>query len=367
MATIEKRKGDDGSISYRVKIRIKGQSPESATFSRLTDAREWAAKITTDMKARRHFGVSKRHTLADLLDRYEASELPRLKSAATVKARVAWWRELHGTSLLSDLTPDVIAKARDALKATPKQRGGGARTAADVNRTLAVLSTVCTFAVKELGWLERNPLERVSKGPESKGRVRYLSDDELPRFLKACRESDNASLYIAVLLSLTTGGRQSEIMSLCWPQIDLKARTAMLRDTKNGDARALPLSGEVIALLQARSKVRSLKDDRLFPPKQGSISPFLDLRKPFATALKDAEIGNYVGEGKKRRFVPNFRWHDLRHTCASYLAMAGTSPLEISKILGHRTMAMVSRYSHLSPDHVVQLGDMLAERMGVGK
>ena len=370
MASIEKRTSEDGSTSYRVKIRMKGRPPESATFDRLTDAREWSKKIEAEMKANRHFGASKRHTVAELLDRYEASELPSLKSAATVKTRLEWWRELHGAALLSDLTPDVIAKARDTLKATPKQRGGGIRTAADVNRTLAALSSACRYAVKDLGWIERNPVERVTKGAESKGRVRFLSDVELPAFLQACRESSNKSLYLAVVLALTTGGRQAEIMGLRWPQIDLKNRTAMLGETKNGDARVLPLSGEALALLQERAKVRNLKDDRLFPPKQqrkpGNGSPFMDMRSPFAAALESAGLGHYEGEEEKRRFIPNFHWHDLRHTCASYLAMAGTSPLEIAKVLGHRTMAMVARYSHLSPGRVVELGDMLAERMGVG-
>lgn len=352
MASIEKRKTEDGAVSYRVKVRLKGRPPESATFERLTDARAWAQKIEADMRAGRHFGASKRHTLAELLDRYEASELPKLKSAGSVKPRLDWWRKHHGAALLSDLTPDVIAKARDTLKATPKQRGGGTRTPADVNRTLAALSSACGYAVKELGWLERNPLERVSKGAEHKGRVRFLDDDELPRFLQACRESSNPDLYLAVVLALTTGGRQSEVMALRWPQIDLKRRTAMLGDTKNSDARALPLSGEALALLQ--KKVRNLTDDRLFPPTAAAKKGlYLDLRQPFAAALKAAEIAD-------------FHWHDLRHTCASYLAMSGVSPLEIAKILGHRTMAMVARYSHLSPGRVVELGDMLAERLGVG-
>lgn len=355
MANIEKRTNDDGSTSYRVKIRLKGHTPESATFERLTDAREWAKKTEADMKAGRHFGISKRHTLTELLDRYEASKDCReLKSVEQVNIRLKWWRAQHGHALLSDMIPEVIAKARDTLKATPKQRGGGVRSDADVNRTLAALSSACGFAVKELGWLERNPLERVSKGTESKGRVRFLDDAELARFLKACRESSNASLYLAVVLSLTTGGRQSEVMGLRWPQIDLKRRTAMLGDTKNGDARVLPLSGEAIGLLQERAKVRSLTDDRLFPPTAAAKKAvYLDLRQPFAAALKAAEI-------------EDFHWHDLRHTAASYLAMAGTSPLEIAKILGHRTMAMVARYSHLSPDRVIALGDLLAERMGMG-
>ena len=352
MASIEKRVSDDGSITYRVKIRLKGQVPESASFTRLTDAREWGKKIESEMKAGRYFGVSKRHTVSEMLDSYEKYMLQKLKSAKSVKARLDWWRNLHGKKLLVDLTPDVIAKARDQLKETPKKRGGGIRTAADVNRTLAALSSACGYAVKELGWLERNPLERVTKGTESKGRVRFLSDEELPIFLKACRDSENSNLYLAVILSLTTAGRQSEIMGLRWKQIDLKRRTAILGDTKNGDARVLPLSGEAVGLLQDREKVRNLDDDRLFPSKEGSKTAFMDLRYVFATALDIAQI-------------KDFHWHDLRHTAASYLAMSGTSPLEIAKILGHRTMAMVARYSHLSPGRVVELGDLLALRLGV--
>lgn len=365
MANIEKRISNDGSTSYRVKIRLKGHAPESATFDRLTDAREWARKTEADIKAGRHFGISKRHTLDELLDSYESSQdFKKLKSAASVKARLQWWRDLHGAALLSNMMPDVIAKARDKLKETPKQKGGGVRSDADVNRTLAALSSACSYGVTELGWIERNPLERVSKGTESKGRVRFLDDAELPRFLKACKsrietnakgeqkEIQMPDLYLAVVLSLTTGGRKSEIMGLRWPQIDLKRRTAMLGDTKNSDARVLPLSGEAVALLEERSKVRNLKDDRIFPPHARSQSAYIDLRSPFVAALAAAEI-------------TDFHWHDLRHTAASYLAMAGTSPLEIAKILGHRTMAMVARYSHLSPDRVIALGDLLAARMGV--
>jgi integrase len=354
MANIETRKNDDGTTSYRVKIRLRGHAPESATFARKTDATEWAKKTEADIKAGRHFGISKRHDLNDLIDRYEGSkDFSKLKSATDVKTRLRWWREQHGDTLLSNMTPDVIAKGRDKLKATPKLKGGGIRSDSDVNRTLAALSSACTYGVKELGWLERNPLERVSKGSEPKGRDRYLNDEELPRFLKACRESNNPDLYLAAILSLTTGGRQSEIMGLRWPQIDLKRRTATLGDTKNGDIRVLPLSGEALTLLKQRARVRNLTDDRIFPPSEGAKkSKFIDLGKSFLAAKKDAGI-------------TDFKWHDLRHTAASYLTMNNVSPLQISKILGHKTMAMVSRYSHLAPESVLAMGDLLAEKMGV--
>jgi integrase len=356
MANIETRKNDDGTTSYRVKIRLKGHPPESATFARLTDAREWGKKTEADIKAGRHFGISKRHDLNALIDRYEGSkDFSKLKSAPDVKTRLRFWREQHGDTLLSNMTPDVVARSRDKLKETPKLKGGGIRSDSDVNRALAALSSACTYAVKELGWLEKNPLERVSKGKEPKGRTRFLSDEELPKFLKACRESKNPDLYLAAILSLTTGGRQSEIMGLRWGQIDLKAGRATLHagTTKNDDARVLPLVGEALALLKERAKVRNLKDDRIFPPsKEAKKSKFIDLGKSFITAKKEAGI-------------TDFHWHDIRHSCASHLMMNGVSSLEISKLLGHRTLQMVSRYAHLAPTRASDISNALAQKLGV--
>jgi integrase len=367
MATIEKRKLDDGSTSYRVKIRLKGHAPENATFSRLTDAREWVQKTEADIKAGRHFGTSKRHTLNELIDSYENSAKHKeLKTAKEMRTRLDWWRNHYGNKLLQDITPAVVAKGRDVLNdefLTVRRRGDDGsvslvpldkkRSGPTTNRFLAALSSACAYGVKELGWLERNPVERVSKPKENKGRVRFLDDDELPRFLATCRK--HSDLYLAVLLSLTTGGRQAEIMSLRWNQIDLKSGRATLYagTTKNDDARVLPLVGEAFTLLQKRAKVRSLTDDRIFPPTRlAKKSISLNLRTPFITALSEAGI-------------KDFHWHDLRHTCASYLMMNGVSPLEISKILGHKTMAMVSRYAHLAPGRVSEIGNALADKMGV--
>lgn len=367
MATIEKRKNDDNTTSYRVKIRLRGYTPESATFSRLTDAREWIQKTEADIKAGRHFGASKRHTLNELIDSYEASKQHKeLKSAKEMRARLDWWREQYGEKLLQEITPALVAQGRDALtneNLTVRRRGDDGvvsrvstekmRSGATTNRFLAALSTACAYGVKELSWIERNPVERVTKPKENKGRVRFLDDAELPRFLAACRK--HPDLYLAVLLSLTTGGRQAEIMSLRWVQIDLKAGRATLYagTTKNDDARVLPLVGEAFTLLQERSKVRSLTDDRIFPAThKAKKATFIALRTPFIAAMKEAKI-------------TNFHWHDLRHTCASYLMMNGVTALEISKVLGHKTMAMVSRYAHLAPDRVSDIGNALAQKMGV--
>jgi integrase len=376
MATVQKRKNDDGTTSYRVMVRLKGHPTATATFSRLTDAREWAKTTESDMKAGRYFSASKLKTLGDLFDKYEKAAAPRLKSWDGVKSRLDWWRAKAGAEMLDAITPARIAEWRDELLATPIQRGGGQRSAGDVNRTIAALSSAMTHAVKELGWIERNPCERVTKPKEAGGRVRFLSDDELPRLLDAVRASSHSDLLPAVLLALTTGARKGEILGLRWSQIDFKRRAITLHqgETKNNAGRALPLSGEVVELLKARNKVRNLKDDRVFPPPADCKE--LELREPWKAALVLAGIDVRKATRKGRSKVAandeapplmtsDFRWHDLRHTAASYLTMAGVSAIEVARVLGHKTLAMSLRYSHLAPDRVTELGDKLAARMGL--
>ncbi len=347
MATIEKRTTDAGT-SYRVKVRLKGFAPETATFERLTDARAWAAKTEADMKAGRHFGESKRHTFLELAEEYGP--------LAKHKARLDYWRGVFGPDMLDSITPARIAKERDRMLTVITSRKGedgqpAKRSGPTVNRYLAALSACLAHGVKELQWLERNPCERVTKRAENTGRVRFLSDEERPRLLDACRH--HPDLYLAVLLSLTTGARQAEIMGMRFGQIDFIRQVITLHQTKNGERRALPLVGEAFTLLQARAKVRSLTDDRVFPPVKEKAEQ-RNLREAWERALKEAGIAD-------------FHWHDLRHTAASYLAMSGVSLVEIAKVLGHRTLQMVARYSHLSDGHIVATGEKLAQRLGVGK
>lgn len=354
MATIRKR----GSM-HHVQVRIKGYEPATASFERLSDAREWAAKTETELRANKFFGQGKRNTFGDLANEY-------LPLAKDIK-RLEYWIAAFGKLRLADITSDKINKqvklllseetTRFTVPATgdpeiDAKRVKAKRSGPTVNRFIAALSSCLSYGVK-LEWIERNPCERINKPKENAGRVRFLSEEELPRLRDACRKHED--LYLAVVLSLTTGARQEEIMSLRYGQVDFKRRVITLEKTKNGDKRSLGLVGEAFELLEARAKVRSLSDERVFPPtKLAKKSMYLDLRQPWEKALKESGI-------------QNFHWHDLRHTAASHLAMSGVSLVEIAKILGHRTLAMVLRYAHLSPEHIVSTGEMLAKRLGVGK
>jgi len=358
MATISKRMNADGSTSYKVQVRLKGYPAESASFERKTDAVDWGKKTESEMKAGRHFGISKRHTFKDLATEYQ--------SLAKDPVRLAYWLSVFGDYTLDAITPAKITKEKNRLLndetsryTTPAtgdplldaKRVKLKRSGATVNRYLASLSSCLNYGVKTLQWIERNPCEKIEKPKENKGRVRFLSDDERVSLLQACEH--HADLYLAVILALSTGARQSEVMSLRYGQIDFSRKVITLHDTKNGDKRALPLVGKAYDLLKERAKVRALNDDRVFPPsKLAKKSEYLDLRQPWEKALKLAGI-------------VDFHWHDLRHTSASYMAMSGVSLVEISKILGHRTMQMVSRYSHLSEGHIVATGEKLASRLGI--
>ena len=337
------RTDSSGKTRYQAKIRLKGHPTQSETFDRLTDAKRWLIQTTAAIRERRHFKTveSTKHTVKDLCERYIRDVLPgKPKSKAKQTAQLNWWAEQIGSYTLADCTPALIAEQRDKLSRTPTSRGPTTRPAT-VARYLAALSHACTVAVKEWGWIEDNPLRKVSKPKEPRGRVRFLSDDERERLLSACRQSANPYLHLVVVLGLSTGMRAGEIMGLTWDRVDLKAGRLTLTDTKNGTIRVVPLVGHAAELLQAHNKVRRLDTDLLFPARRkqedGTVRP-ADLRAPWLAALQQADI-------------TDFRFHDLRHSAASYMLMNGATIGELAEVLGHKTLQMVKRYSHLSEAH----------------
>jgi integrase len=346
MASIEKRDSDQG-ITYRVKVRLKGRPVQTATFKRLTDAKLWAQQTEAAIREGRYFSGSeaKRTTLADVLDRYEREKLPGLNGKGDRLRYIAFWRQALGSYSLADVTPARISAELHKLATTPSERTQKSRSAATIGQYRQALGSVLALCEREWELLDASPMNRVSKPKLPGGRVRYLSDDERNRLLAACRESSSADLYPAVILALTTGARKAEIMGATWTQVDLQRRVLILHTTKNGERRALPLAAPAIAVLQAR--VRRIDTDLLFPGKKPQRR--IDLRSPWKTALQRAGIAD-------------FHWHDLRHTAASYLAMSGASLAEIAEILGHKTLAMVKRYSHLSHAHVAAVADRMAAK-----
>jgi len=351
MASIEKRTTDTGETSYRVKIRLKGYPTQTATFKRLTDAKKWTQDTESAIREGRHFKTAeaKKHTFADLVDRYIKEELPKKpKQAIRQKMQLEWWSEKMGVYLLSDVTPALIVQYRNELSTGTTYRGTQ-RTPATVVRYLAALSHAFSVAVNEWQWLEDSPTRKVKKPTEADGRVRFLDEDERAKLLAACKESSNPLLYPCVILALSTGMRQGELMGLKWPDVNLKDSYLILHKTKNGTRRRVPLAGHGLELLRELAKVRRIDTQLLFPGKVHADKPMI-LRGAFTAALNAAEI-------------TDFHWHDLRHCTASYLAMNGASLAEIAEILGHKTLQMVKRYAHLSDGHVSNVVASMNEKI----
>ena len=348
MASLEERKSKDGKITYRVKIRLKGYPTQTATFERKTDAKKWVQQTESAIREGRHFRTveAKRHTLSQLIDKYIADVLPRLKSAKQRIRHLEWWKKEIGEYTLADVKPPLIVECRNKLASGQTVRKQP-RSKSTVNRYLASLSHVFTMAVKEWHWTEDNPLQKVSNYKEPRGRVRFLSDEERKALLEACKSND--VLYAIVVLALSTGARKGEILNLRWRDIDLNREIIVLEETKNGERRVLPLTGHAKKLIQELGKVRSIKSDLVFPSKRAPKRP-LTIQKVFDKAMADAGIND-------------FRFHDLRHSAASYLAMNGASLAEIAEILGHKTLQMVKRYAHLSEAHTASVVASMNERI----
>jgi integrase len=357
------------TISYRAQVRVTGRPAESQTFSNKKDAKEWAASLESAMKDNRHFPQrrARRTRFADLVRRYQESalkELPEL-SADKREQHLEWWAKHFAGRTLAEITPDVIAEARDALATETFTRGKVRtvkgekippkeypRSGATVNRYLATLSHLFSIAVKEWRLLDRNPVGDISKKKEARGRIRFLSDTERDALLEACAKSDWPPLHMLVLLAISTGARRGELIRLKWADIDLKTARATVHETKNGDPRVLPLVGKALTALRELKLQGSAASEWVFQQPSGFPGPYEGFDSHWYAALKAADI-------------QDFRFHDLRHTCASYLAGQGASLLEIGDVLGHRTAAMTMRYSHLTKSHKVAAIEKMAKERGL--
>ena len=187
----------------------------------------------------------------------------------------------------------------------------------------------------------RFPATNQEKYKEPPQRERYLSKEEIPRFLSALDEEEDGLSVAAIRLLLFTGCRRGEVLSLKWNEVRLDEDCILLLDTKNGRSRMVHLNKrakEVVEELHENrgKEVRTAASEYVFPSRQGTKKGHLfDLRNPFDKACQ-------------RAAVENFRIHDLRHTFATMAVRGGASLFEVQKLLGHQDIAMTQRYAHLS-------------------
>jgi site-specific recombinase XerD len=222
------------------------------------------------------------------------------------------------------------------------------RSNATFNRYRATISMIYREAIRE-GWLDVNPARLVKAKKEANGRVRYLSDGEESR-LRAVIRDEYPSFLIEFELALHTGMRLSEQFALLWAEVDLLGRRIDLTKTKNGAGRSIPLNTVASVLLEAQKKITGQ-----------SPNVFLNASKePF----RKSPIRRWFEEATAKAGVKDFTWHCLRHTYASRLVMAEVDLRTVQELMGHKTIQMTVRYTHLSKPHLFEAIERLVPKTG---
>jgi integrase len=286
--------------------------------------------------------------LSDLIDRYALAYTGRDSSRAH---RLRFWQVKLGHLRLDEVTDDHIFHAVEELAQSRGRYYAGidadgrpifrtkksTYSPATLNRFVTCASAVFAWAIRQRIAPRQfeNPCRRVPLRTENNAVVRFLSDDERERLVIACRASKWPMLYCAVLFSLVTGCRKGELQRLRWGDIDIVEGIAYLEVTKNGDRRTLVLTP---ALVEELGRFSGAPGSLVFKSQRRPDRAYNFDASVWPTALRTARIAK-------------FRWHDLRHSCASMMAMSGCSLVEIGDTLGHRSLAMSRRYSHLAVSH----------------
>ena len=274
-------------------------------------------------------------TLAEWSTKYMSWAEDNKESWRSDQTKMAFWVERLGTFRLTQITRDVV---RDELQAL-KLKGASPAT---TNRYLACLRKALSLAV-EAGHLESNVLFRFHQAKEAPARQPNLSPEE-ERELVA-----KATPWAAWLIrmALATGARQGELLALRWGDVDFANSAIIIRNSKSGDSRRIPLPGYLAAEMVARKEGKNSRDP-VIPGFEGN---------PITSATASSAWKR--SRGKIDR--PDLRFHDLRHIAASKLLAHGATLPEVAAWLGHKTLAMSRRYAHVSWGRLTEMVSSLNE------
>lgn len=321
MAQITKR----GIGQYQVRIRRQGYPVQTKTFRSQYDAQTWAATIESEMLRGTFVSrtESEKTSLFDALARYRQEISIHKKDPGEPRLIMRLQKSPMAKKSLANITTEDFAKFRDIRLQQVSARS--------VQIELSLFSHLFNVAAKEwgMGYLV-NPVKNVRKPKVQNARDRRLKIGEEKRLLKACGKI-SPTLKDVVIFAIETASRRSEIARLNWTDVDLTRRSIKHRNTKNGDTRVVPLSLCATAVIthQNMQNMQTNTDSQ----KVFDITPDR-ITHQFAKACKQAKI-------------TELRFHDLRHEATSRLFEKGLSVMEVATITGHKSLAMLNRYTHL--------------------
>jgi len=257
----------------------------------------------------------------------------------TLRTFGAFSSESTGNKPISELLlSEITTKATEDFKLF-RSRG---KEKATVNRALAVLKHFFNCCI-EWGYTDENPVRKVKLYKLSDGKTRFLENDEIEALLLACDKADTRAKHLKpiVVIALNTGMRRGEILGMKWKDIDSKRGIIYTGITKNGERLKKQMNSNVSRALEGLTAFRD-KGDKFYIDeyvfRNKDAKPIIDIKRSFHTALAVAGI-------------ENASFHTLRHTFASHLMMKTGNIMMVKEALGHNTLKMTERYSHLSPGY----------------
>ncbi|MDA8381763.1 MAG: site-specific integrase [Betaproteobacteria bacterium] len=325
MATFRQRK----SGYWQAIVRRKGYPDGSKTFPTKADAERWARDVESKMDKGIFMSTTEAEstTLHEALERYEreVSALKKGRGPESVRLR-RWKADPLASRMLASIRGSDLAAYRD-------RRLNEGMSNNSVRLELSLIGHVFTIAAKEWGMEGlANPAARIRKPSPAKARDRRLMPGEEGRLMESLAACKSSYMRPLAALALETAMRQGELLRLRWADVDLKRRTAALSDTKNGDARVVPLSTTAVAILEA---LPTSIDGQVFPISQSLVV-------------------QAWGHAMKRAGIEDLRFHDLRHEATSRLFEKGFNPMEAASVTGHKTLQMLKRYTHLRAEDLAQ-------------
>lgn len=318
---------------------------QSTGTSKRKEAQEYADRLKAETWRVHQLGDRPRRSWQEAVIRFlKETYLKRTHEQDKLKFK---WLHIHlGHLLLDQVSPDVIATVRQSILSGETPAGGC--SAANVNRHLGLVRSVLRKAAGEWDWIDKVPTIRLlDESATARADVRWLTSDKAGRLLK--RLEDAPHIRDMAEFTLATGMRETNVTRLTWDHVDLDRRIAWvgMAQSKSKKALSVPLSRTAVDVLKRWHHKHS---ERVFVFKG----------QPIRRANKRAWKAALQAEGLRPHegYHPdNFRWHDLRHTWASWHVQAGT-PLEVLQQLGGwSSLAMVMRYAHLAPGHVAKYAE----------
>jgi integrase len=333
MAAIQKR----GNV-FRVRIIRKGYQAQSKTFKTRIEAVKWARKIETEIdqgvikpnKTLANRMLDKELSFGEAAEHYIKNHSIHKRNykteAGTIRTLIRHWGQEH----VQGIDKAKVFALRDDLLA----RG---RSGDTVNHYYSAISKIYQMLQSEWSTAVNNPIKGLKRLPANPSRTKRVSGEVERVLLTACTQSKSPLLLPIVHIALQTGMRRGEIMRIRWVDVDLAQRRIYLHQTKNGCPRQVPLTQAAVKVL---SDLPHYSPDLVFPMRMD------ELRRYFEGAVKRAR--DLWGNDGINPF-DDLRLHDLRHEALSRLSDAGLNVIELAHISGHKTLAMLARYTH--PSH----------------